>query len=372
MAQRRVLANTTPMSERLFGPFGTEKSVFDSGPKKLAKTVFDLLGGDDTGMDALAGPVGAVVGKPVRSAAQEVVETLGGQTVPKGIRAFHGSPHRFDRFDIGKIGEGEGQQAFGHGLYFSENPTVARSYRNALSGVEFEPIIKDGLSVEAQEAIDDVLHVGLGAMDTGFNQTGALSRMSNALMERRGVVLPQFVSKIDEAIEALRRGDVSFGGTPGGSLSEVNLGVRPDELLDLDKPLSQQPFLPSGSMDEIIGRVKSESRRPTLQETIAVNVQDPKFAGNVTGAGYLDNLSQQLGSPRLASETLRDAGIPGSQFLDQGSRGSGEGTRNFVMFDDDKIDIVKQLMVLLGFGAPAAAAVQQSADPARPSLASTR
>jgi hypothetical protein len=51
---------------------------------------------------------------------------------PEGIRAYHGSPHDFDRFDLNKIGTGEGAQAYGHGLYFAENEGVARSYRDAL------------------------------------------------------------------------------------------------------------------------------------------------------------------------------------------------------------------------------------------------
>jgi GNAT superfamily N-acetyltransferase len=32
-----------------------------------------------------------------------------------GIRAYHGSPHDFERFDSSKIGTGEGAQAYGHG-----------------------------------------------------------------------------------------------------------------------------------------------------------------------------------------------------------------------------------------------------------------
>ena len=44
---------------------------------------------------------------------------------PKGIRAYHGSPYDFDRFDMSKIGTGEGAQAYGHGLYFAENQAVA-------------------------------------------------------------------------------------------------------------------------------------------------------------------------------------------------------------------------------------------------------
>lgn len=50
------------------------------------------------------------------------------------IRAYHGSPHKFDAFDIGKIGTGEGAQAYGHGLYFAGNEDVARGYRDRLAG----------------------------------------------------------------------------------------------------------------------------------------------------------------------------------------------------------------------------------------------
>src|SRR5215510_3136348 len=52
----------------------------------------------------------------------------------KGIRAYHGSPHDFERFDLSKIGTGEGAQAYGHGLYFAENEGVAGEYRRALVG----------------------------------------------------------------------------------------------------------------------------------------------------------------------------------------------------------------------------------------------
>src|SRR5215471_5241978 len=34
----------------------------------------------------------------------------------QGIKAFHGSPHDFDKFSMAKIGTGEGAQAYGHGL----------------------------------------------------------------------------------------------------------------------------------------------------------------------------------------------------------------------------------------------------------------
>ena len=51
---------------------------------------------------------------------------------PKGITAYHGSPHDFDKFSLDAIGTGEGAQAYGHGLYFADSEGVARSYRDAL------------------------------------------------------------------------------------------------------------------------------------------------------------------------------------------------------------------------------------------------
>jgi hypothetical protein len=45
--------------------------------------------------------------------------------------AYHGGPHSFDKFDMSKIGTGEGAQAYGHGLYFAESEPVARSWRSA-------------------------------------------------------------------------------------------------------------------------------------------------------------------------------------------------------------------------------------------------
>jgi hypothetical protein len=49
------------------------------------------------------------------------------------MKAFHGSPHDFDKFSTAQIGTGEGAQAYGHGLYFAESEDVARGYRNTLS-----------------------------------------------------------------------------------------------------------------------------------------------------------------------------------------------------------------------------------------------
>jgi hypothetical protein len=64
--------------------------------------------------------------------ADKALESLGGLL---GATVWHGSPHKFDKFDSSKIGTGEGNQAYGHGLYLAESPLV-KSTRTKNRGKE--------------------------------------------------------------------------------------------------------------------------------------------------------------------------------------------------------------------------------------------
>lgn len=61
----------------------------------------------------------------------ELVNYLKSKTadyISKQVVAFHGSPHSFDKFKTDKIGTGEGNQAFGWGLYFTDLRSIAEHY----------------------------------------------------------------------------------------------------------------------------------------------------------------------------------------------------------------------------------------------------
>jgi hypothetical protein len=47
----------------------------------------------------------------------------------KYIRAYHGSPYDFDRFEASKIGSGEGRASHGHGYYLTKANDLAEYYR---------------------------------------------------------------------------------------------------------------------------------------------------------------------------------------------------------------------------------------------------
>ena len=55
----------------------------------------------------------------------EMLQGMSKNTVSP-MDVYHGSPHKFDRFDASKIGTGEGAQAYGHGIYTAENPGIAQ------------------------------------------------------------------------------------------------------------------------------------------------------------------------------------------------------------------------------------------------------
>ena len=46
---------------------------------------------------------------------------------------YHGSPHEFDKFDLNKVGTGDGLNKFGFGLYFSDSYQAAAFYARELS-----------------------------------------------------------------------------------------------------------------------------------------------------------------------------------------------------------------------------------------------
>ena len=55
------------------------------------------------------------------------------------LTAWHGTPHQIKgAFDISKVGTGEGAQSYGHGMYFAEEPKVAKMYQAALSNTKYK------------------------------------------------------------------------------------------------------------------------------------------------------------------------------------------------------------------------------------------
>lgn len=240
----------------------------------------------------------------------------GGRTL---LEAFHGSPYQFDRFDMSKIGTGEGAQAYGHGLYFADSEDVARNYRDMLSSS----------SEEMETAV-----WALGRM--GNDREAAIK----ALETGEGLRMAGPQSLFDDAAKLLRD-EADLSGP--GALYRAEIDVTPESLLHWDKPLSEQ----SEAVQEVLGPYKSD------------------FSPSTGGALNLAKDALGKGEPeRLLSEK----GIKGIKYLDGDSRGAGDGTSNYVIFDDGLINIAERYAIAPPMFAPSqdralAAANQGLLDP---------
>lgn len=288
---------------------------------------------------------------------------------PKGIRAYHGSPHDFDKFDISKIGTGEGAQAYGHGLYFAENEGVARSYRDALSGgnIGYGPdvipeVYKPGNIINTRFGKDKILAYKPGVGDWDFQvSVQAVDDAGKPIgRPRTHSTLPTYQMAVD-TLGAERVG-------PKGRMYEVNINAQPEQFLDWDKPLWDQPSGINKAFPEAVSAY-TERYAPkdlaTLQKalkdeyaaTVAKNAGNPDsntwdWSSYQAASRALDDATaapmnawhylNKSRDPRETASRLREAGIPGIRYLDQGSRLADDGTYNYVVFDDSLIDIMRK------------------------------
>ncbi len=232
---------------------------------------------------------------------------------PVGMIAYHGSPHKFTKFDSSKIGTGEGAQAYGHGLYLAESPDVARQYADALgthkTTIGGKPVTPD---MPDFAAIMEVAARGHGK---------ALSDAKAALAS--GFVDPVAQSAHIASLERIAPLAKSIKQVQEKSLYKVDL---PDSavarMLDWDKPLSQQAPEVQQGLRRYMGP-KWDQAWSNLQGVNAYDVIAGGRHGNPAGSAE-------------AAKRLREAGIPGIRYLDGGSRGAGQGSSNFVIFPGEE------------------------------------
>lgn len=308
--------------------------------EQWAQRAEDLKGEASARRDELA--KAGYDGVVVRNSRGEPIEISSFNDVPVGIRAYHGSPYDFDKFDLSKIGTGEGAQAYGHGLYFSQEPEVARAYRRQLGNPD---VILDSQNIGPVNKLEippmAVGHVGSGVSTPGVRGSAnnqALAAAANLTpLQRDAIAFGGSSESLDEAIANLRaqaamdwrgksaqklwndradaleelRGRVEY--KPGGKMYEVNINADPEHFLDWDKPLSEQS--------------------PKVQEALA------KFGmtkDETPQSFHGEQLYRQVGDQKEdATQALRDAGVAGIKYLDQGSRAGARPMTSYMIREGD-------------------------------------
>jgi len=231
------------------------------------------------------------------------------------IDVYHGSPFEFEAFDVGKIGEGEGAQSYGHGLYFAEHPEVAGSYRKAGDRrikINTGEVFMD--QEEAAKAIaktDDTdilypLHWALGHIYSGSSLDEAIKTMKKNY-EHYGK------DNLDKAESLLKQYEPTAEGL--GHVYRAKITRAPEEFLDWDKPLSEQ----------------SQHVQEAIKKIAAKHNVEPDM--NISGEEAYNSLATHLAPENIpneraaiktgqpeASKILSEFGVAGIKYLDQFSR----------------------------------------------------
>jgi hypothetical protein len=208
-----------------------------------------------------------------------------------GATAYHGTPHTIrGKFDISKVGTGEGAQSYGHGIYFAENPAVAKGYADKL-GYDYQYA---GKTPKEGSPTDFAIR---WLKNLGWDKEAAKAQWKNE----------GFGAKVIEAIDKV---DLEKVKAPG-NFYKVDI---PDEyipnMLDWDKPFSKQTEQVKEAIKKIEPKIK--------QINPDINVE--KLTGEQIYRAYQQYRGNQ---PDFASEGLNELGIKGIRYLDQGSRNPG-------------------------------------------------
>ena len=253
----------------------------------------------------------------------------------RGIEAWHGSPHKFDKFSLEKIGTGEGAQAYGHGLYFAESRPVAESYR-AMA----EPSYRNaGVQTIVSDAIESARKAGLSE---NAARIAARNDIIKQAMERPSSLRQQW-------FDAANNLDGILDDPKAGSLYRVRLDVSPDELLDWDAPIAGQHERIQAAIERLIPDMGPRWKETGAWPHVTGGQAYKRAEEEAIGIGKAEPFTTKRAQ---VAEKLRKRGVAGIQYLDGGSRAAGDGTRNYVIFDPERIQILERLAAL-GIGGEA-------------------
>jgi hypothetical protein len=221
---------------------------------------------------------------------------MGGRMVqPSFVDAYHASPHSFDRFDLSRIGTGEGNAARGRGLYFAENPEVSGP----------------GGHYDRQFTAQN-----LGKYELNNRESGILRALRAGHSDLEiAAALAERGAPFNSAME-----EVNLIKRAKSTIYDTRIDAPPHQFVDWDKPFAEQsPFVQSG-IQNAFGR-------------------SPLFQKGAVG----DSIARL---PEIeAALRLREAGVPGFKFLDRYSR-RGEAPRktfNYVVTNDKLLKIMNKL-----------------------------
>lgn len=411
-----------------FGYGGAVKAA----PKVLSKAGDMVEGAGDAAKARMAeGGVTLTSGvnpDPLIAAAGDAVAKFRAPTEKQpGIIAFHGSGADFDEFKLEKIGTGEGAQAYGYGLYFTDSEDIAKFYRDSVGGAN---VLKTAQNIK--------IKAPSGGTETAANFTGFRNKFAkfygedaalfadrylgqfsidpdapkDVLIERAKVLMADIkeADKIPKNAEEI----VSKITLPErGKMYKVGLAPKPDELLNYQTTFAEQTENVKAAVkklgydpDKKFEAVQSGENRVSVMSEDALGEEERKdFIDGPFGKTaqkqadeyiaeqkekmlkmpmplVLDELKtiiaqeprrpdapsfKKKDAEKILSERLSEQGVPGIKYRAAGSRSASldeaDAEMNYVIFDDNMIKILEKYGIVGPVAITGIAASKQESEP---------
>jgi hypothetical protein len=235
------------------------------------------------------------------------------------LTAYHGTPHNIQgKFDINKVGTGEGAQAYGYGMYFAENPAVATQYKNILSKPEFT---KTGEGIELRGQLPRMLNESYDELvaKNGIQQTnyGDVTDIVGQRLDRqmkdalKANDMDWYNKTADMKLDLAR-----FKENPPPNVGNLYKVDIPDadipNMLDWDTPLSQQPT--------VLQSIKNLSQRSDLPRGFDKAIDKALGDKYFDGQDLYYELTKVYKDPLMLRQAMQESGFTGIRYLDEGSR----------------------------------------------------
>lgn len=239
---------------------------------------------------------------------------------PAGITLWHGSPHRFEKFDSSKIGTGEGNQAYGQGLYLAQNPKVAEMYRKGVptqqildaAQFQFDP------SAPASELYRDLM------LNGGLNRAQQRLLYNLKKDDFLGFDYPH------QAVNNFARNPQNFDASPGTFKALEQVG----QMYKVHMPDAMEAKMLPWDAPPPTSLIKKLAREDVANGMIGSRREALEALTDYTSVRELYRAAgDSHGGPSGVSEHLKGLGFPGIKYMDGVSRkGLTEPTFNYVVF----------------------------------------
>lgn len=266
-------------------------------------------------------------------------------------KAWHGTPYNFERFDIGKIGAGVGDQVHGWGLYFAKDRKISEAYKEVM-GSSLDKITINGEVYTLNEYEDWIrgrdekhwgeeveygtpLEAALTSLREGKSKAGAIKEIKERLAGlKENAYTQKTISDLKEAINIIEQGDVKYENP--SRLLEVDI-PESDVMLDEQKTYAQQPEKVQAALNRMFEDLfTSGSFSDTIYSERKAYIRDLENFDTLSGRGIYKLLSAGLRGDKEASLKLKEYGIEGISYVGQ------KDGRCFVVFDDKAVDIIER------------------------------